>query len=40
MMENLSIMAFFTDRYTDETVDMYDMDGNKLEGIINGGVKN
>lgn len=30
----------FTDRYTDETVDMYDMDGNKLEGIINGGVKN
>lgn len=30
----------FTDRYTDETVDMYDMAGNKLEGIINGGVKN
>lgn len=30
----------FTDRYTDETVDMYDMSGNKLEGIINGGVKN
>ena len=30
----------FTDRYTDETVDMYDMAGNKLDGIINGGVKN
>lgn len=30
----------FTDRYTDETVDMYDMSGKKLEGILNGGVKN
>lgn len=30
----------FTDRYTDETVDMYDMNGNKLEGVLNGGVKN
>lgn len=30
----------FSYRYTDETVDMYDMRGNKLEGIINGGVKN
>lgn len=30
----------FTDRYTDETVDMYDMSGKKLEGILNAGVKN
>lgn len=30
----------FTDRYTDETVDMYDMSGKKLEGYLNGGVKN
>lgn len=30
----------FTDRYTDETVDMYDMSGKKLKGILNGGVKN
>lgn len=30
----------FTNRYTDETVDMYDMSGKKLEGILNGGVKN
>lgn len=30
----------FTDRYTDETVDMYDIEGNKLIGVLNGGVKN
>lgn len=32
--------GIFTDRYTDETVDMYDMSGKKLEGYLNGGVKN
>ncbi len=30
----------FSNRYTDETVDMYDMEGKKLEGVLNGGVKN
>lgn len=30
----------FSDRYADKTVDMYEMSGKKLEGIINGGVKN
>ena len=32
--------GIFTDRYTDETVDMYDMTGKKLIGVLNGGVKN
>lgn len=31
--------SIFTDRYTDETVDTYDMTGKKLD-VINGGVKN
>jgi hypothetical protein len=30
----------FTDRYTDETIDMYDMQGEKLQGIENNHVKN
>jgi uncharacterized protein YlbG (UPF0298 family) len=30
----------FSNRYTDETVDMYDMAGTKLDGVLNGGVKN
>lgn len=32
--------GIFTDRFTDETVDMYDMSGKKLEGYLNGGIKN
>lgn len=32
--------GIFSNRYTDETVDMYDMSGKKLTGIINGRVKN
>lgn len=30
----------FTNRFANETVDMYDMTGKKLEGVRNGGVKN
>ena len=32
--------GIFTGRYTDKTIDMYDMKGKKLEGITNANVKN
>jgi hypothetical protein len=32
--------GIFTNRFTDETIDMYDMSGSKLDGVTNGGVKN
>lgn len=32
--------AVFADRYTNKTLDMYDMSGNKLSGVTNAGIKN